>query len=82
MLAVHIVAEQSPYLLLKRDRRYAVVERRNSRLYALSSVRTSAPMTDAGADVVVGNGWSDEVRARRLFDDLTHRYAELAERMW
>jgi hypothetical protein len=82
MLAVHIVAERSPYLLLERDRRYAVVERRNSRLYALGGVRSSAPMTDAGADAVVGNGWSDEVRARRLFDDLANRYAELAERMW
>jgi len=35
-----------------------------------------------GADAVVGNGWSDEGRARRLFDDLVTRYAELAERMW
>jgi hypothetical protein len=82
MLAVRIVAERAPYLLLARDDRYAVVERRNSRLYSLRGVRASAPMTDAGADVVVGNGWLDEGRARRLFDEIVGQYEELAERIW
>jgi hypothetical protein len=82
MLAVHIVAERAPYLLLARDERFAVVERRNNRFYGVWGVRMSAPMTDAGADAVVGSGWWDESRARRLFEDLVTRYADLAERMW
>jgi hypothetical protein len=81
MLAVCIVEERPPYLLLNRGDRYAVVERRNSRFYGLGGVRSSAPMTDLGADAVVGDGWSDEVLARRLFEDLADRYAALAERM-
>lgn len=81
MLTVCIVEERPPYLLLERGNRYAVVERRNSRFYGLGGVRSSAPMTDLGAEAVVGNGWSEEVLARRLFEDLADRYAELAERM-
>ena len=82
MQAVRIVAERAPYLLLARDNRYAVVERRAGRLYALHGVRASAPMSDAGVDDVVGNDWSDKKRAQRLFNDLVVRYAELAERLW
>ena len=82
MLAVQIVAERAPYLLLAKQNSYAVVERRAGQLYAVTGLRRSAPMTDAGADAVVGKYWWDEVRARRLFDEIVSRYAALAERMW
>ena len=82
MLAVQVVAERAPYLLLARQNRYAVVERRAGQLYAVHGARRSAPMTDAGADAVVGKYWWDEVRARRLFDEIVGSYAALAERMW
>ena len=82
MLAVQVVAERAPYLLLAKQDRYAVVERRAGRLYAVMGVRRSAPMTDAGAEAVVGDAWCDERQARRLFDDVVARYVALAERMW
>jgi hypothetical protein len=82
MLAVQVVAERAPYLLLAKRDRYAVVERRAGQLYAVSGIRRSAPMTDAGAEAVVGDGWCSERQARRLFDDVVARYAALAERMW
>lgn len=82
MLAIQVVAERAPYLLLAKEKRYAVVERRAGQLYAVEGLRRSAPMTDAGADAVVGNDWWDDARARRLFDEIVSRYAALAERMW
>jgi hypothetical protein len=39
------VAERAPYLLLARQNRYAVVERRAGQLYAVHGARRSAPMT-------------------------------------
>ena len=82
MLAVQVVAERAPYLLLAKRDRYAVVERRAGRLYAVTGVRRSAPMTDAGAEAVVGDAWCNERQARHLFDDVVARYVALAERMW
>jgi hypothetical protein len=73
---------RAPYLLLARQNRYAVVERRAGQLYAVTGQRRSAPMTDAGAEAVIGSDWWDEAQARRLFDEIVSRYAALAERMW
>jgi len=83
MHSVHIVEERAPYLLLARGRQFAVVERRNGQLYSLSGGRrVPAPMTDEGAVELIGSGWSDEIRARRTFEEVVSRYTELAERLW
>jgi len=83
MRTVHVVEERAPYLLLARGDRFAVVERRNGQLYGLPrDHRAPAPMTDEGVARLIGDGWSDEVAARRAFDDIARRYAELAERLW
>jgi hypothetical protein len=82
MDTVRIMEERAPYLLLARDDRFAVVERRNGRLYNLHGHdRGPAPMTDAGALSIVGRDWCDEWTARRMFSDIVGRYAELAERL-
>jgi hypothetical protein len=41
-----------------------------------------ALMSDAGARFIVGKNWCDERTARQLFDEVTTRYADLAEHLW
>ena len=80
---IHVVARHAPYLLIARHGRFAVIERRNGRLYNLHCGRRApGEMTDAGALDIVGKDWCDEATARRLFDQLATRYDDLAERMW
>jgi hypothetical protein len=82
MRTIRIAAEKAPYLLIARGDRFAVVERRNGRLYKLHcGTRDAMPMTDEGAATIVGNTWCDESRARQIFSDVVTRYTELAERM-
>jgi hypothetical protein len=80
---VHIVEERPPYLLLERNRRFAVVERRAGKLYSLHcGHRDAEPLTDAGAAHAVGDdGWCDERTARRVFEEVASRYHELAEQI-
>lgn len=83
MEPIRIVEESAPYLLIVREDRFAVIERRNGRIYNLRSLhRRPALMTDAGALSIVGRDWCDEPTARRLFSDVVSRYVELAERLW
>lgn len=77
---VRIVERHAPYLLIARQDRFAVVERRNGKLYNLHcGRRTPGEMTDTGALDVVGKDWCDEDMARRLFNEVTTRYDDLAE---
>ncbi len=83
MQPIRIVEERAPYLLISYRATFAVVERRNGKLYSLhGGPRAPAPMTPAGAQAVVGTDWSDEKTARRVFNDVVARYAELAEHLW
>ena len=82
MHSVRIVEEQASYLLLARDDRFAVLERRNGQFYNLHRGRREPdPLTDRGAEHAVGTDWCDEISARRLFDEITTQYRELAEHM-
>ena len=83
METIRIVEERAPYLLIAYKGRFAVVERRNGKLYTLyRGHRAPAPMTDAGALAVVGKDWCDEKAARRVFSYIVTRYADLAEHLW
>ncbi|MGO8915937.1 MAG: hypothetical protein ACLQJR_08520 [Stellaceae bacterium] len=83
MKTIRIVEERAPYLLIAYETRFAVVERRNGKLYSLHCGRRApAVMTDAGALAVVGKNWCDEKSARRVFSDIVASYAELAEHLW
>ena len=82
MEAIRIAEERAPYLLLARGDRFAVVERRNTQLYNLHCGRREPDaLTDKGAAHAVGSDWCDEISARRLFDEITARYQDLAEHM-
>jgi hypothetical protein len=83
METFRVVEQSAPYLLIALQDRFAVVERRNGKLYNLHCAhRGPAPMTDAGALSVVGKDWCDEHTARRLFDDVVTRYTDLGEHLW
>jgi hypothetical protein len=81
---IRIVEEREGYLLLARGERFAVVERRNGKLYRLEcGHRDSEPISDLGMMHAVGDhGWCDEITARRLLNEILVRYHDLAERMW
>ena len=83
MGTIRIVEEHTPYLLLARGDRVAVVERRNTRLYNLHGGRREPPdaLMDTGAEHAVGTDWCDETSARRRFHEITARYRDLAEHM-
>ena len=83
MHEVRISEERAPYLLLARGNLFAVVERRNGQFYNLHRGRREpSALTEKGAEHAVGNDWCDEIRARRLFNEITARYRDLAEHMW
>jgi hypothetical protein len=81
--AIRIVEERAPYLLIAHKAQFAVLERRNGKLYSLHGRhRAPASMSDAGAHAAVGTGWRDEKTARRIFSDVVTRYTDLAEHLW
>jgi hypothetical protein len=80
---IRVVERRPPYLLIARHGRFAVVERRNGKLYnPHCGRRAPGEITDVGALAVVGQDWCDERMARRLFDEIATRYTNLAERLW
>ena len=80
---IRVVERRAPYLLIARQGRFAVIERRNGKLYNLHCGRRApGEMTDAGALAIVGQDWCDEATARRLFDEIATRYDDLAEHLW
>ena len=80
---IRVVERHAPYLLIARQGRFAVIERRNGKLYNLHCGRRApGEMTDAGALDIVGKDWCDERTARRLFDEIATRYDDLIEHLW
>jgi hypothetical protein len=74
MRTIHIVDEQSPYLLVESGDQFGIVERRAAKLYSLRcGQRTAEPLTSMGAEHAVGSDWCDERTARRLFVDVAGR---------
>lgn len=81
MRAIKIVEERAGYLLLAREV-FAVVERRNGKLYNLKcGRRDGAPITAEGVMTTVGNSWCDEATARQTLEELASRSSDLAERI-
>ena len=63
--------------------RFAVIECRNGNVYGLSGGdRPAFADTAEGIAAAVGEGWTDEATARRLFDDIAQRGEALAQRIW
>lgn len=83
MSPIDTVEQRGSHLLVTCDGRFAVVERRNGRIYDVRGRgRRDFDDTTEGIAAAVGDGWADEKDARRLFDDVTARGDALARRIW
>jgi hypothetical protein len=78
---VEIVEEHGSFLLVRAASGFAVVERRNGRIYPISpGKREGVPMTgEAMARLVFDQGCLPESEARRLFDELCERGERFAQ---
>ena len=79
-----IIEESGSHLLITRGDRFAIIERRNHHLYNCHGGKRDGTATDdlfAIAEVVDETDWVDEAVARRNFNEVVARYAELAEHM-
>ena len=81
-----IVAERGTHLLVARGDRFAIVERRNNRLYNCchGGKRDGVAADDpsALAEIVDEADWVEEAVARKAFTEACSRGTDLAERMW
>ncbi len=80
-----IIEEKGTHLLIARGDRFAIVERRNNRLYNCHGGKRDGIAADdlsAIAEVVDETDWVDEAAARRAFNEIGSRGTDLAERMW
>jgi hypothetical protein len=81
---VTIVADEGTHLLVACDQRYAVIERRNNRLYNChGDKRDGIPATDMSAigQILNDNDWISKEAAQTMFDDIVERGKGLAQRM-
>ena len=79
--SVEIVEEHGSFLLLRAASGFAVLERRNGRIYPIApGERQGVPMTaQAVAALVAEQGCLPEDEARRFFDELSERGERLAQ---
>jgi hypothetical protein len=79
-----IIEQRGSHCLVACNGGYAVVEERNGEIYAIrAGSRDGYPKTASGLKAAVGRaGWCRETEARQLFDEITQRGADLAQRLW
>jgi hypothetical protein len=83
-MSVIIAAEQESYLLVARGNRFAVVEKRNNRLYnCRCGKRGGVPLDDLSAvsAIVDEDEWVDRRTAQASLDEAAARWRYLAEHM-
>ena len=81
---VIIVEEQGTHLLIGRGDRFAVVERRNNRLYNChGGKRGSIPLADLSSitKILDQRDWIDQATAQATFDEVRTRWTELSQHM-
>ena len=78
---VEIVEEHGSFLLIRAAPGFAVVERRNGRIYPMApGEREGVPTTaEAVAALLAEQGCLPEIEARRLFGELSDRGERLAQ---
>lgn len=79
-----IVEEKGTHLLMARSDRFAVVERRNNRLYNCHGGKRdgiAAGDLSAIAEILDETDWVDEAVARRTFNEVGSQGTGLAEHM-
>jgi hypothetical protein len=80
-----IVEEKGTHLLIAQGQRFAIIERRNNRLYNCHGGERDGIAADdlsAIAKIVDEADWVDESVARKAFNEVWSRGTGLAERMW
>ncbi len=83
-MSVTIVEQKETYLLVARGNRFAVVERRNDRLYnCRCGERGGVPLDDLSAvsEIVDDGDWVDRPTAQAALDEAALRWTDLAEHM-
>ncbi|MDQ2736599.1 MAG: hypothetical protein M3Y55_16780 [Pseudomonadota bacterium] len=81
---VTVVEERGSHLLIVQGDRFAVVERRNNRLYNCHGGKRDGIAADdfsAVAEIVDETDWVDEAAARSALDEAFSRGTELAKGM-
>jgi len=81
---VIIVEEQGTHLLISRGDRFAVVERRNNRVYNChDGKRDSIPLADLSiiTKILDQRDWTDQATAQATFDKVRTRWTELSQHM-
>jgi len=83
MAQVHWLDRRGSHVLVERDGFFAVIEERNGEVYSLQAKhRHGFPKTEEGVFAATGpTAWRSEMAARRLFDEITLRAEDLAQRM-
>ena len=79
-----IVEEGGSLLLVAQGSRFAVIERRNNRLYNCHGGKRDGIAADnlaAIEEIVDETDWVNETAARRAFNEVVSRGTELSERM-
>ena len=84
MSDIRIVARRGSHLLLERDGRFAILERRNDLVYGLAPAgREGFPDTPEGRAAAVGrDGWGEEAATRARFRSIGERGETLARKIW
>jgi hypothetical protein len=80
-----IVEEKGTHLLIRRGNHFAIIERRNNRLYNCHGGKRGGIAADdlsVLAEIVDEADWVDEAVAKRAFNEAGSRGTDLAERLW
>lgn len=83
-MVVTIVADQGTHLLISQNSRYAIVERRNNRLYNCHDDKRDGIPLDRISDIgmiLQEKDWTDQASATAAFDEIVVRGTQLSERM-
>ncbi len=81
---VSIVADQGTHLLVRQTSRFAIIERRNNRLYNCHGSKRTGVAADRISDVATildDDDWTDEAAARKGFDEIVAQGAQLGQTM-
>lgn len=80
--AADIIEERGSFLLVRAGSRFAILERRNGRIYPMTpGEREGVPMTPVGIAMLLveEEDWLPEREARRMFNELSERGERLAQ---
>ncbi len=83
-MKVTIIAEHGTHLLIACGDRFALIERRNGRLYSChEGEREGIPVAELNAvsNILDERDWTDQATAQAAFNEIIERGTELAEGM-